>query len=45
MILPQSDGKTEMNQTKEMADNFIKAWFTYFDTAYVYEDVQYALDL
>ena len=36
MRLPQKDGKTDVEQTKEMVDLFMKAGFTYFDTAWAY---------
>lgn len=38
MRLPKlSDGKIDIEQTKQMVDLFIDAGFTYFDTAYVYD--------
>ncbi len=36
MRLPQTDGKTDIEQTKKMVDRFLEAGFTYFDTAWVY---------
>ena len=36
MRLPQKDGKIDIEQTKLMVDNFMKAGFTYFDTAWAY---------
>ena len=36
MRLPQKDGKIDIEQTKEMVDEFMKAGFTYFDTAWAY---------
>lgn len=38
MRLPQTDGKTDIEQSKKMVDKFMEAGFTYFDTAYVYGD-------
>ena len=39
MRLPKlSDGKIDIEQTKEMVDLFLDAGFTYFDTAYVYDN-------
>lgn len=38
MRLPMKDGKTDMEQTKQMVDLFMSKGFTYFDTAYVYGD-------
>ncbi len=45
MRLPNTNGKTDMEQTKEMVDIFMNKGFTYFDTAYVYGDGQSELDL
>lgn len=36
MRLPQKDGKIDIEQTKTMVDMFLKAGFTYFDTAWAY---------
>ena len=36
MRLPQKDGATDIEQTREMVDLFMKAGFTYFDTAWAY---------
>lgn len=36
MRLPQKDGVTDVEQTKEMVDIFMDAGFTYFDTAWAY---------
>ncbi len=36
MRLPQKDGATDIEQTKEMVDLFMDAGFTYFDTAWAY---------
>lgn len=36
MRLPQKDGKIDVEQTKIMVDHFLKAGFTYFDTAWAY---------
>ena len=36
MRLPQKDGSTDIEQTKEMVDLFMDAGFTYFDTAFAY---------
>lgn len=36
MRLPQKDGSIDIEQTKEMADLFLDAGFTYFDTAWAY---------
>ena len=38
MRLPKKDGEIDIEQTKEMVDLFMKKGFTYFDTAYVYDD-------
>lgn len=39
MRLPKlPDGKIDVEQTKEMVDLFLDAGFTYFDTAYVYDN-------
>ncbi|MBR0172058.1 MAG: aldo/keto reductase [Lachnospiraceae bacterium] len=39
MRLPKlSDGTIDIEQTKEMVDLFLNAGFTYFDTAYVYDN-------
>lgn len=36
MRLPMNDKEVDLEQTKDMVDRFMKAGFTYFDTAYVY---------
>ena len=36
MRLPQKDGVIDVEQVKEMTDLFLKAGFTYFDTAWAY---------
>lgn len=36
MRLPKKGVKTDIEQTKQMVDMFLKSGFTYFDTAYVY---------
>lgn len=36
MRLPQKDGAIDINQTSEMADMFLDAGFSYFDTAWAY---------
>lgn len=36
MRLPQKDGKIDIEQTKEMVDEYLNAGFTYFDTAWAY---------
>ena len=36
MRLPMHKGEVDLEQTKQMADIFMKSGFTYFDTAYVY---------
>ncbi|MDE7424836.1 MAG: aldo/keto reductase [Lachnospiraceae bacterium] len=36
MRLPQTDGVIDIEQTKQMVDMYIKAGFTYFDTAWAY---------
>lgn len=38
MRLPKKDGEIDLEQTKEMVDLFMQKGFTYFDTAYVYDD-------
>ena len=39
MRLPKNeDGSTDVEQTKQMVDEFMKAGMTYFDTAYVYDN-------
>lgn len=39
MRLPKrADGSFDMDQIKTMVDHFMEAGFTYFDTAYVYDD-------
>lgn len=39
MRLPKrADGSFDMGQVKTMVDHFMEAGFTYFDTAYVYDD-------
>ena len=36
MRLPQNENGIDIEQTKEMVDLFLKAGFTYFDTAWAY---------
>ncbi len=36
MRLPHKDGAIDIEQTKQMVDHFLANGFTYFDTAYVY---------
>ncbi|MCQ2240169.1 aldo/keto reductase [Treponema sp.] len=36
MRLPQKDGKIDVEETKKMVDLYMKAGFTYFDTAFCY---------
>lgn len=36
MRLPQKDGSIDIEHTKKMVDMFMKAGFTYFDTAWAY---------
>lgn len=36
MRLPQKDGAIDIEQTKQMVDLFLRAGFTYFDTAWAY---------
>ena len=36
MRLPQTDGKIDVEQVKQMVDAFMDAGFTYFDTAWAY---------
>lgn len=43
MRLPQKNGGTDIEQTKEMVDLFMNAGFTYFDTARVYGDSEDAI--
>ncbi len=43
MRLPQKDGKTDVEQVKEMVDMFMEAGFTYFDTARAYGDSEDAI--
>ena len=39
MRLPKlTNGKIDIEQTKKMVDLFMDAGFTYFDTAYVYDN-------
>lgn len=38
MRLPKKDGGYDVEQVEKMIDLFIAAGFTYFDTAYVYDD-------
>lgn len=38
MRLPRKDGKIDHEHTNKMVDAFMKNGFTYFDTAYVYEN-------
>lgn len=38
MRLPKKDGEIDMEQSASMTDEFMAHGFTYFDTAYVYED-------
>lgn len=43
MRLPQKDGKIDIEQTKTMVDMFLKAGFTYFDTAWAYAGSEEAI--
>lgn len=43
MRLPQKDKSIDVEQTKEMVDLFMKAGFTYFDTAWAYEGSEDAI--
>ena len=38
MRLPKQDEKIDIEQTKQMVDLFMESGFTYFDTAYVYDN-------
>ena len=38
MRLPKINGEIDIEQVKSMADAFLSNVFTYFDTAYVYEN-------
>lgn len=38
MRLPMVDGEVDLEQTKQMVDDFLKAGFNYFDTAHGYLD-------
>ncbi len=38
MRLPRLDGAYDMEQCRQMVDRFLAAGFTYFDTAFVYDD-------
>lgn len=40
MRLPQTDGKIDIEQLKQMVDLFLEKGFTYFDTAYPYHGGQ-----
>lgn len=42
MRLPKVDGMIDVEQVKTMVDTFIQAGFTYFDTAYVYDQSEEA---
>ncbi len=37
MRLPRKDGAIDIPAVEKLADRFLEAGFTYFDTAYVYE--------
>lgn len=37
MRLPKKDGMIDLEQVKIMVDAFMENGFTYFDTAYVYD--------
>ena len=43
MRLPQKDEKIDIEQTKQMVDAFLSAGFTYFDTAWAYEESEDAI--
>ena len=43
MRLPQKDGVIDIEQTKAMVDKFMKAGFTYFDTAWAYPNSEDAM--
>ena len=36
MRLPENDGVIDIDKVSKMADSYLEAGFTYFDTAYVY---------
>jgi predicted aldo/keto reductase-like oxidoreductase len=38
MRLPMTDGQIDTEQTKAMVDKFLASGFTYFDTAYIYNN-------
>ena len=42
MRLPKINGEIDIEQVKIMADDFLSNGFTYFDTAYVYENSEVA---
>ena len=42
MRLPKINGEIDIEQVKSMADDFLSNGFTYFDTAYVYENSEVA---
>ena len=42
MRLPKINGEIDIEQVKSMADAFLSNGFTYFDTAYVYENSEVA---
>ncbi|MDR0501364.1 MAG: aldo/keto reductase [Coriobacteriales bacterium] len=42
MRLPRIDGKIDIEQFQQMTDLFLQSGFTYFDTAYGYEDSEAA---
>lgn len=43
MRLPQKDGKIDIEQVKDMVDQFMEAGFTYFDTAWAYSGSEDAI--
>ena len=44
MRLPKINGEIDIEQVKSMADAFLSNGFTYFDTAYVYENSEVAFN-
>ena len=42
MRLPKINGEIDIEQVKSMVDDFLSNGFTYFDTAYVYENSEAA---
>jgi predicted aldo/keto reductase-like oxidoreductase len=44
MRLPEKDGKIDIEGTKAMADLFMQAGFTYFDTAWAYRGSEEAVN-